>query len=309
MTMTTTPLRLTSSGHELDVASDNFGPLRDSSPDLGELGLLRQRMTEEGYLFLPGLLNRDEVLAARRTVCARLLAQQLLDPTRDPMDAAARPGAAVGAFQPQLLAADNAPLHRVLYTGPLMEFFRGLLCGPVRHFDFTWFRSIPHGPGTASHCDVVYMGRGTPNLYTAWTPIGDISYELGGLMILEGSHRIQRLRDTYCTLDVDAHCANKDGPAGLDAWAKGTNGVLSDDPNRIRQSLGGTRRWLTGEYRAGDVLIFSIFTVHASLDNQSDRIRLTSDSRYQLASEPADERWIGENPSGHGPAAKKGLIC
>ena len=61
--------------------------------------------------------------------------------------------------------------------------------------------------------------------------------------------------------------------------------------------------------RAGDVLIFSVFTVHASLDNRSDRVRLSSDSRYQPASKPADERWIGTNPIGHGHAGKIGKIC
>ena len=60
---------------------------------------------------------------------------------------------------------------------------------------------------------------------------------------------------------------------------------------------------------AGDVLTFSMAMVHASLDNQSKRFRLSSDSRYQLASEPADERWIGANPIAHGPAGKKGKIC
>jgi hypothetical protein len=37
--------------------------------------------------------------------------------------------------------------------------------------------------------------------------------------------------------------------------------------------------------------------------------RLSSDSRYQLATEPADERWIGEHPIAHGAAGKKGEIC
>jgi hypothetical protein len=58
-----------------------------------------------------------------------------------------------------------------------------------------------------------------------------------------------------------------------------------------------------------DVLVFGMYTMHASLDNQTDRWRLSTDSRYQLASEPADERWIGEHPPGHGPAAKVHAIC
>jgi hypothetical protein len=52
-----------------------------------------------------------------------------------------------------------------------------------------------------------------------------------------------------------------------------------------------------------------MFTVHTSLDNHSDRIRISSDTRYQLASEPVDERWVGEQPPGHGPSIKQGMIC
>ena len=52
-----------------------------------------------------------------------------------------------------------------------------------------------------------------------------------------------------------------------------------------------------------------MFTVHAGLDNRSDRVRLSSDSRYQPASKPADERWIGPNPIAHGAAGRRGKIC
>jgi hypothetical protein len=52
-----------------------------------------------------------------------------------------------------------------------------------------------------------------------------------------------------------------------------------------------------------------MFTLHASLDNQTERVRLSTDSRYQLASEAVDERWIGEKPLAHGPEAKVGMIC
>jgi ectoine hydroxylase-related dioxygenase (phytanoyl-CoA dioxygenase family) len=77
--------------------------------------------------------------------------------------------------------------------------------------------------------------------------------------------------------------------------------------NKLRRSLGG--RWLTAEFSAGDVLLFDVFTIHASIDNHSDRIRLSTDTRYQRASQPVDERWIGENPPAHGAAGKRGRIC
>jgi len=84
-------------------------------------------------------------------------------------------------------------------------------------------------------------------------------------------------------------------------------GALSRNPVKLRQNLGG--RWLTANFRAGDLLTFTIYTVHSSTDNQTRELRLSTDSRYQLASDPIDERWIGENPIAHGPDAKKGMIC
>ena len=89
--------------------------------------------------------------------------------------------------------------------------------------------------------------------------------------------------------------------------AGGLNGWLSDDPNHIRKQLGG--RWLTAEYNIGDVVIFGMNIVHGGMDNRCDRLRLSSDSRYQLAGEPVDERWIGEDPPGHSSAGKRGRIC
>ncbi|MDQ3815773.1 MAG: phytanoyl-CoA dioxygenase family protein, partial [Armatimonadota bacterium] len=213
------------------------------------------------------------------------------------------------AFKPDL-ALDNPPLMQVLYAGRMMEFYTRFLGGQVRHFDYTWFRAVGPGKGTPPHCDIVYMGRGTTNLYTAWTPLGDIPLDIGGLMILEGSHLHDRLRHGYGRKDVDAYCTNRRGE-DYTAMGGGGNitlgGWLSKNPVVLRERLGG--RWLTAEFRAGDLLTFTMYIVHASIDNGSNRIRLSSDSRYQLASEPVDERWIGDNPIGHGAAGKRGRIC
>ena len=40
-----------------------------------------------------------------------------------------------------------------------------------------------------------------------------------------------------------------------------------------------------------------------------NRVRLSTDSRYQPADEPADPRWIGPNPTGHSPANRRAMIC
>ena len=75
----------------------------------------------------------------------------------------------------------------------------------------------------------------------------------------------------------------------------------------MRTELGG--RWLTAEFQMSDVLIFSMHTLHCSHDNQTSHLSISTDSRYQLASEPIDPRWIGDDPPGNGIPAKRGSIC
>jgi Phytanoyl-CoA dioxygenase (PhyH) len=302
-------LHLASNGHRLDTSESAFGELRDSGYLAGDGEALRTRLQEDGYLYLRGYLRREEVLAARREIVGRLNAEGLLEPGTDPMAALIRKGS-TSTFRPDLMK-DNAPLLRLLYSGPMMEFYECFFGEPVLHFDFTWLRAISPGRGTCPHCDVVYMGRGTrEKLMTAWTPLGDTPLTLGGLMILEQSHqKHERLRH-YLERDVDTYCTNgrhaPDIESGKKSWE--WNGVLSKDPVSLRQKLGG--RWLTTEFEAGDLLTFTMHTVHASLDNASpDRMRFSSDSRYQPASLPADERWIGQNPVAHGRAGKRGRIC
>ena len=55
--------------------------------------------------------------------------------------------------------------------------------------------------GIAPHCDTVFMGRGTPDVLTAWIPFGDIPIRAGGLMVLEHSHHSSRNSASPTTCD------------------------------------------------------------------------------------------------------------
>ena len=289
-----------------------FGALLPSYPEHEDISLLRQRMSDHGYVYLPGLLEARRVAAARASVISALEKEGSLEPGAPREQAVARKGLEI-AFRPDL-ANGNAEVEALLYTGRLMEFWARFLGGEVRHFDFTWLRA--KGPGadtvTPPHCDTVFMNRGTPRLFTAWTPLGDVPFDHGGLMILEGSHRREDRMAEYWSMDVDTYCANGPEAADVEAgrlkWETAKkDGVYRDDPFAARDELGG--RWLTTEFKAGDVLIFGMFTVHAAADNRTARIRLSTDSRYQLASEPADHRWVGPQPVAHSPAGKLARIC
>lgn len=298
----------TSSGHRLDTAPDAWGVLRDSSDATFDGAELRARLAADGYLYLPGLLDRDEVIAARRELCARLARAGQLQVGTDPFESIA--AADYAGLSMEDLARDNAPLMRVLYDGAMMDFYARLLDGGVRHFDYTWVRSVGPGVATPPHTDAVYMNRGTTHLYTSWTPLSDTDAQTGGLMMLENSHQNEKLRANYSSKDVDAFCQNRVGPNHVNMGGGGNireSGALTHNPVKLREKLGG--RWLTTDFAMGDLLMFSIYTVHASLDNRSNRVRLSSDSRYQLASESADPRWVGPNPSGHAAVSKRAMIC
>ena len=168
-------------------------------------------------------------------------------------------------------------------------------------------------PALACHRRSSWIGPTSPTrcsarLLTAWTPLGDIDRRMGGVAVLSGSHRLDDVIGDYAQRDVDVYCSNADGAedkAGHESllW----DGVLTDDPRGFQAERG--LRWLTTDYRAGDLLTFPMYTAHGGLDNGSDRFRLSSDSRYQPASEPADPRWVGPNPSAHGARSKQGVIC
>ena len=147
-------------------------------------------------------------------------------------------------------------------------------------YDYKWV--VPPKGFTGAHYDIVYMGRGTDNVLTCWTPIGDIPIELGPLAILVGSHRFDIIKETYGQMDVDRDHVT---------------GSFSNDPFELIDKYGG--QWQTTDFQVGDVLIFGMFTMHASLDNTTNRFRLTADTRYQPANEPVDERWVGLEPIGH----------
>lgn len=310
-------LTLSSVGHRLDTSEQAFGELRDSSYLLSDPESLRLRLQEDGYLFVRGFFKREDVLGVRHEFVKSIAALGNLEPGTDPMDAILRKDRQLQPFFYRW-GLDNPKLKPLLFSGRILDFYRDFFGEEVRHFDETWLRVVGPGKGTQPHCDVVYMGRGTrEKLMTAWVPIGDVPLHVGGLMILENSHLQHERLASYLDRDVDAYCTNVPDVAKIeDGFRHGVDlrsttarwtGALSKNPATLREKLGG--RWLTTEFEAGDLLTFTMHTVHASLDNQSDRYRMSTDTRYQPASLPIDERWVGENRTGHSHASKRGRIC
>lgn len=68
-------------------------------------------------------------------------------------------------------------------------------------------------------------------------------------------------------------------------------GMLDNGPKHFGEQMGC--RWLAAEYEAGDVVLHSPFSVHASTVNHdvNGRIRLATDLRFVDCSRKWDTRW------------------
>jgi ectoine hydroxylase-related dioxygenase (phytanoyl-CoA dioxygenase family) len=190
--------------------------------------------------------------------------------------------------QPSTTAVTNEALAQsklvdAVVKGPRMiGFFERFLGTKVISFDYRWLRTAGTGASSPIHCDHVFMGRGSQNLYTCWTPLCDISFDMGPLVLCLGSHEFDAIKQTYGQCDVD-----RDLIAGH----------FTEDPLELVDRFGG--RWATAEFRAGDAVVFNMYMLHASLVNTSHRVRISIDTRYQPSSEEVDDRWVGSNPIGH----------
>ena len=196
---------LTSNGYVLSEAPQRWGPLT-AVPDeeQGSRQLLLDRLSEQGYLYLPGFLDPRTVAGFRRHYFATLAGTGLIAAGTDPEDGVA--GAADEVDQ----AALRTRLFRQIVPSPE---YRGF-CEQARIKDwFAWLlddevylhrrKIIRHtrpdehrdpqrlgvGSATQAHYDLLYLREGSDQVLSMWIPLGDCPRELGGLIYLEGSHR------------------------------------------------------------------------------------------------------------------------
>jgi hypothetical protein len=283
-----TDVELTANGFPVDTDPQHFDELQTANHLLGDAAALRSAMTEHGYLFLRGLLDPATVAAARREVLTKYAILGEIDDRHPIDDAIAGDGGGVESANLRAFSESvrtGACYLAVTDAPELLDVHSSLLDGDVRSFDMRWPRFVRPNEGCGFHCDGPYMNRGvdTSRIFSSWIPLGRVRRFEGALMLLDGSHRSERLQG-YLAADAD-----RDGLQWLD-----------DDPNVVREQYG--RRWLSIDFEPGDVLCFGMHMLHGAFDNRSPerRCRLSSDSRYQRVDEPADPRWNGTDFEGHG---------
>jgi hypothetical protein len=280
--------RLSFGGRPFDTGPDRLGQLVDSSPLLGDPTALQNRFHEDGYLYIPGFHDPELVMEVRRELLLKFATVGEVDDRYPLLDGIEgdRSGLAhvnMRTFTESLRT--GARYEQMILHPRLISVVGDILDGPIRPYDFRWPRLARPGEGCGYHCDGPYMSRGTDRHLSVWTPIAHIEPHEGGLMILEDSHQNPELHDGYLKMDAD-----RDGLVWLD-----------DDPIKVQERYGS--RWLTATFAPGDILIFSMNTLHGAFDNNSPerRCRLSTDSRYLVDGEVPDPRWNGDDLAPHGP--------
>lgn len=272
---------------EVTFQSQNLGSLRDCNNLLHDNSGLHSQMEEDGYLLIRGLINRETIIKARETILryASENGDLPFKPGNELVDAVYNPDGQPARTMGEKAITHHPDVLEVLEGTELFNFFRGFFGQTSRTFDYKWLRMIPPGRAAGPHFDVVYMGRGSQRLHTCWIPFGDVPVEKGTLAILVGSHNLpsfNTIRQTYGQTDVDRDR---------------TPGHFGTDPLEISKQFGGV--WKTTDFEAGDVIIFTMYTLHTSTRNMSDQWRISCDIRFQPETDSVDNRWVGENPEAH----------
>jgi ectoine hydroxylase-related dioxygenase (phytanoyl-CoA dioxygenase family) len=275
-------LTLSSNGVAVPFDPRYFAPLRDSSALRSDPDELRARYTEDGYLYLRGVLDPDAVTAVRDAYFSQFHPSYLRAGTtpaqgifsgRRPADLPSHgvnghpAHAFVRSVRFEAFASDPAlaALAQDVLAGAVERLPRSI----VRHFD----RSSP--TASRAHVDYSYLDAGSDQLLTAWIPLGDCPRSTGGLVYLEGTHTMERS-------SFDPLRTVTDRP--------GDSRSISHDLAWVAERLG--RRWRWADYQAGDVTVHSPHRVHASLDTTTDAMRLSADLRFLRRGQPADARWL-----------------
>ena len=237
--------------------------IRDNGP------ALRRRADRDGYLFLRDFADKESILEARRDMAAILAEIGWIDAGTDPGEAiTSHPAVLAGTpdFTPvydtiQCLESFHSLAHDAAILDLLAQILGpDVLLQPSNIARVIFPSGLEHT--TPAHQDFVHI-QGTPDVWTAWLPLGDCPDSLGGLSVLTGSHKTGIL------------------PVSRSLGAGGLRAHF--------ERIGG--EWVSSPFNVGDVLFFHSHTVHRGLPNRSgNRIRLSVDYRYQRASDPVMDK-------------------
>ena len=250
-------------------------PFRDSTDVIDDGPELLTRMQRDGYLFVRGLLP-PELLTPLRL--------KFLEIARDAGWVAGDEPLAEGIADLDGFCVEPQPDYMAIYAGMYkQQAFHALqhhpaligllerMCGEtvIPHPRIIARTLFPQREAytTPAHQDFVPI-QGTADTYTAWFPLHDLTPEMGGLQVAEGSHTsgVYEYRPSL-----------------------GAGGMEIVDP------LAG--QWRGNTFARGDVLFFHSLCAHKGVANTGRSLRQSVDARFQRLSDPIEPKSLSPHIS------------
>ena len=251
-----------------------FQPFRVSNEALDAPTELRQRLEDDGYLFLRDFQNADALRDLRLQILQRidhcsdwiLPGSDLTDGRVDASKACTEPHNEYRDVYREMYMLRG--VHAIPHDAGLLAMLDGVIDGRTmphpQKIVRLWF---PHYTQhtTPFHQDFVHF-QSNLEVLTVWTPLSDCPMELGPLGLIEGSHKVGKVVDHHFSL--------------------GAGGQKVDAP----ESRGIAR---CNDFELGDTLIFGCLMVHGALPNLTeDQLRVSLDNRYHQAGLPISENML-----------------
>ena len=131
-------------------------------------------------------------------------------------------------------------------------------CSEPITYDTKWCRVKGKNEFTEQHSDFYRFSDNFTKMVTVWMPLIDITINRGPLAVCPRSHLLRYPTDKISMEEkVDVEL-----------------------PEEFEQ-FNKTSIWRTTNFNKGDILIFDIRTIHASLINKTDKFRISIDTRWQ----------------------------
>lgn len=270
------------------LTADQYGDLKQTSLDT-PIEQARLRFKEDGYLFVKGLIPRQDVLKAREEYFKLLSPSGVLKPGTNPVDGIFDqtqdkldfPGIGAGfadangrptgphpevasKFIDLALKAHTEPWYKEVFCNhPDLLAYISRLTG-WGHDTIAIRRTLlrnntPGNKAIGVHYDQIFLRHGEDTSVTAWVPMGDISRQGGGLIYLEKGHSLGSDMEQAFTIKAKATGLTEAETRSAFNQNMMSGGLLSDGPLAFGKEH--NRRWLITDYQAGDVVLHNAYAV------------------------------------------------
>lgn len=237
----------------------NVRVLEDSVPLLDDPAALRKRWADEGVLYFRNVIDPEAIGKVRGEYIERLKNLGLVTPGSDePV------WTGVDRVDGSAVTPVDDSLWLDLVAHPTFDDLVTRVLGEPPTWVPIVVHRVSHPIDPADAPEDTFAGRHQDGFFnngidfvTCWVPLMEIDDEVGGLVVVPGSHKGEYMH-------------TPDAPPVYPIPRE----AIPDE------------KWRRGDYNPGDVLFFHNRIAHAGLANVSDRYRLSIDLRYLPSSAP-----------------------